>query len=254
MPEDMNNKLLAITWGFAALGSPAALGASFEVVGDGSASARAEFLKLTVRVDAECYSSSRDARRRADELAVGVRDALRPFLEQDMELQLQVLPGLNARAEKTHYVSSTGKTEIVCDLAHGWSSENTIVFKLAKLDRLAEVQDALLSLNASVPELRVNEPRESVALDRPVPAVFETTYEALQDRALRKAHETAVRQVRVLLESQPGAVATLVKVSSTNDSSGAVSYDRTGMSADPTGTSLGAVSVHVSRMFTFKTP
>ncbi|MGZ3699682.1 MAG: hypothetical protein ACXVCH_16445, partial [Bdellovibrionota bacterium] len=126
--------------------------------------------------------------------------------------------------------------------------------KLTHMEALAGLQDDLLSLAPQSPASdpsAINQAAVALSLGTPVAGIFSDTYDNLNDLALDNAYANALRQAQILLRRTPGAKLELLSVAPSQTSSGGVAYDRTPSSDDPSGNSLGRVSVELTRKFTF---
>ncbi len=222
----------------------------FEIIGEGTATVAAQFIRVSINVTSECHSSALAARKTVDVLSQKAVVALEKYKTTIPE-QLSVSPEANIQKVKTAYIDQ--QNVIICDQDHSWTSSTTIQFKLNNLQLLAELQDALLSLNTpTLPLSAINVERIALTLSQPVPGVLAETWDAMGDRALKRAHENALRQVNVLSEGMKNPKVELMKVSTTANSSGQVLYDRVDAEGDTSGGSLGTVSLKLARLFTFK--
>ncbi len=222
----------------------------FEIIGEGTASRAAEFLRVNIHVGSECHESALSARQAVDALTQRAIAALEPY-KTTIPQQLSVSPEANIQKIKTAYINN--ETVVICDENHDWTSSTTIQFKLNNLQLLAELQDALLSLNGrSQPIRAIKTERLALTLAQPVPGVLAETWDSMSDLALQRAHHNALRQVRVLSEGIVNPKVELLKVATTANSSGQVLYDRVDSEGDTTGASLGTVSLKLARQFTFK--
>lgn len=242
----MKTSLLILT----ALISTTAWAGKFEIIGEGTSSKPAEFVRVKISVVSECHASALDARQDVDQLTQKAIAALQKF-KTDLPEQLSVSPEGNIQKTKTAYIQN--ETVIICDEDHNWVSSTVIQFKLNDLLLLAELQDSLLKLNGkSLPLSAINQPRLALSLSQPTPGVLADTWDAMSDLALKRAHANALRQVRVLSEGMTNPKVELMKVATTSASSGQVLYDRVDSEGDTSGASLGTVSLKLSRQFTFK--
>lgn len=234
--------LLATTWAHAG---------KFEIIGEGIASKPAEFIRVDIAVLAECHQSALQARRSVDALIEKATQALKAY-KADIPDQLIVSPEANIQKLKTAYIN--GQNVVICDQAHSWTSGTTLQFKLNDLKLLANLQDDLLQLNdSSVGPNAVNVERLELSLGKPTPGVLATTWDTMSDLALERAHQNALRQVRVLSLGMTNPKVELTKVTAAaTGSSGQLIYDRVDAEGDSSGSGLGLVSVKIARQFTFK--
>ena len=222
----------------------------FEIVGEGTASVVAEFIRVNINVASECHSSALTARQAVDQLAQKALVVLEKY-KTDIPAQLSVSPEANVQKVKMGYINN--ENVIICDEDHGWTSSTVIEFKLNNLQLLAELQDSLLTLNAkTLPLTAKNHERLALSLAPPVPGVLAATWDQMSDTALQRAHANALRQVKVLSLGMNNPKVELSKVETTLNKSGQVLYDRVDAEGDTSGASLGTVSVKLSRLFTFK--
>jgi hypothetical protein len=222
----------------------------FEVVGEGTSSKAAEFTRVNITVFSECHSSALSARRDVDELTKKAVDVLEKY-KTGIPAQLGVSPEANEQKVKTAYIQN--QTVIICDEDHAWTSSTVIQFKLNDLQLLAQLQDELLGLNPkSVPLSSHNTERLSLSLSKPIPGVLADTWDAMSDSALQRAHQNALRQVKVLSMGMSNPRIELSKVESAVNSAGNALYDRVDTEGDTSGISLGTVSLKIARKFTFK--
>jgi hypothetical protein len=222
----------------------------FEIIGEGTASKAAEFIRVNITVASECHVSALDARQAVDQLTQKAINALEKY-KTSIPAQLSVSPEANVQKIKTAYIDRDNV--IICDQNHSWTSSTAIQFKLNNLQLLAELQDALLSLNPiPLPLSSINKERLALSLAPPVPGVLAETWDTMSDLALQRAHANALRQVNVLSLGMSHPKVELTKVSATTNPSGQAVYDRVDSEGDTTGVSLGTVSLKLSRQFTFK--
>lgn len=228
--------------------SATAQAGKFEIIGEGVASKAAEFIRVQINIKAECHTSALAARKDVDTLAQKTVSVLGGF-KADIPDQVIVSPEANLQQIKTAYVN--GETVVICDEAHAWTSASVIDFKLDDLQQLAELQDSLLKLNpGSVKETNVS--RLALTLGRPNPGVLALTWDEMSDLALQRAHQNALRQVKVLTLGMVNPTIELAKVSAASSgSSGQLIYDRVDSEGDSGGNGLGLVSVRLARQFTF---
>jgi hypothetical protein len=222
----------------------------FEVIGEGAASKAAEFVRVNINVVSECHGSALNARQAVDALTQKAIAALEKYKTTIPE-QLSVSPEGNVQKVKSAYINQ--QEVIICDEDHDWMSSTVIQFKLNNLQLLADLQDALLSLNGkSLPLSAKNQERLALSLSQPVPGVLAETWDAMSDLALKRAHSNAIRQVTVLSEGLVNPKVELIKVATTANSSGQILYDRVDSEGDTSGVSLGTVSLKLARQFTIK--
>lgn len=222
-----------------------------EIVGEGVQVVPAEYLRLTVSVDAKCHTSARSARTQVDQLVAQVQELLRPHADADIGDQIQLAIGSNSQQVVTQYVDN--QTVIICDDAHSWTADSSVTFKLTRLSDLATLQDAILTFAAqNSVQNGVNTPGLILNLSNPEPGVLATTWDKMNDDALKMAYNQALRQVKIVADlQQPNAVIELVKMTATRDTSGNSVYDRVTGTNDSNGSSFGKVSLRLSRLFTF---
>lgn len=229
--------------------SASAMAGRFEIIGEGTASMPAEFIRVSITVASECHSSALSARQDVDQLSQKAVATLEKY-KTNIPDQLAVSPDANIQAIKTTYVD--GRQVIICDVDHSWSSSTAIQFKLNNLQLLAELQDGLLSLNRKIKSnTEMNVERLAISLSAPVPGVLAGTWDKMSDLALQRAHQNALRQVRVLSEGINNPKIELSRVTTTANTSGQVVYDRVDADGDTSGVSLGKVSLKLARQFTF---
>lgn len=222
----------------------------FEIIGEGTASVAAQFVRVNILVASECHASALGARQAVDQLTQKAILVLEKY-RTDIPAQLSVSPEANIQKVKTAYIDN--QNVIVCDEDHSWTSSTVIQFKLNNLQLLAELQDALLNLNSKPPSLKAtNKERLALTLSQPAPGVLAETWDGMSDLALQRAHANALRQVKVLSQGMTNPKIELMKVESAVKPSGQVLYDRVDSEGDTSGVSLGTVSLKLSRQFTFK--
>jgi hypothetical protein len=222
----------------------------FEVIGEGTSSKIAEFTRVNIAIVSECHSSALSARKVVDDLAQKAVVALEKY-KSNIPAQLGVSPEANEQKVKTAYIEH--QTVTICDEDHAWTSSTVIQFKLNNLQQLAQLQDELLALNEkSVPANARNVERLSLSLSKPVPGVLADTWDSMSDLALQRAHQNALRQVKVLTMGMANPKIELSKVETTVNHSGQALYDRVDSEGDTSGISLGSVSLKLSRKFTFR--
>ncbi len=222
----------------------------FEIIGEGTAAKSAEFVRVNINVASECHQSALSARQAVDQLTQMVVVALAKYKTTIPE-QLSVSPEANLQKLKITYINQ--QNVVVCDADHSWTSSTIVQFKLNNLQLLAELQDALLSLNGRTPSLsEINTERLTLSLATPIPGVLADTWDSMSDLALQRAHANALRQVRVLSQGMNNPKIELIKVTTTASSSGQVLYDRVDSEGDTSGASLGSVSLKLARQFVFK--
>lgn len=230
--------------------SSAALAGKFEIIGEGTASKTAEFIRVNIEVRSECHSSALSARKAVDDLTTNALTVLHQF-RTNLPEQISTSPQANIQKIKTAYINN--ENVIICNEDHSWTSSTMIQFKLEGLQQLAQVQDALLNLNGPTPTLaQLNAERLSIVLSKPTGGVLADTWDNMSDLALQRAHQNALRQVKVLTLGMLNPKIELIKVAPTTDSSGQLIYDRVDSEGDTTGVSLGNVSVKLARQFVFK--
>ncbi len=222
----------------------------FEIIGEGAATVKAEFTRVNIAIASECHASALSARQAVDQMTQKAIARLEKY-KTDIPAQIAVSPEANLQKVKTAYINN--ENVVICDENHSWTSSTVIQFKLNDLQRLAELQDSLLSLNGNaLPLGDTNKERLALKLSQPVPGVLAETWDKMSDLALQRAHANALRQVNVLSQGLNSPKIELVKVTSTSSSSGQVLYDRVDAEGDTNGVSLGTVSLKLSRQFTFK--
>lgn len=221
----------------------------FEIIGEGVSTKSAEYIKLNISILSECHARASQARLSVDELASRTIEVLNHF-KTDIPEQLVVSPEGNSQSVKTAYIKN--EHVVICDEAHSWTSATTLQFKLMSLQQLAQLQDELLKLNPpSVPSNQMNVERLTLTLSKPEGGVFADSWDVMNDTALQRAHENALRQVKILTLGMLNAKVELIKVSPTTNVSGQVIYDRVDSEGDSSGSSLGKVSVKLARQFVF---
>lgn len=242
-------KTLIIT-AFLATASLAHAG-KFEIIGEGIAMHPAEFIRIDISVHSECQSSALSARRNVDDLVQKATHALNHF-KTNIPDQLMVSPEANVQKTKTAYIN--GETVIICDENHNWTSATTLQFKLQDLQQLAALQDDLLVLNdKGVKPNAINVERLTITLSKPTPGVLAETWNTMSDLALQRAHQNALRQVKILSQDMVNPKIELAKVTAAaTGSSGQLIYDQVNAEGDSSGAGLGVVSVKLAREFTFK--
>jgi hypothetical protein len=222
----------------------------FEIIGEGTSAKAAEFVRVSITVHSECHSRALDARHAVDDLVSKAVLALDRF-KTNIPNQLTISPEANVQKVKTAYINN--ETVVICDESHSWTSATVLQFKLNNLQLLAEMQDELLGLNpAPIPGNVLNKERIELSLAKPEPGVFADTWDSMSDLALQRAHQNALRQVKVLTSSMTNPRVELVKVAATTNSSGQPLYDRVDSEGDTGGLSMGSVSIKLAREFTFK--
>lgn len=131
----------------------------FEIIGEGTAAKAAEFIRINISVASECHQSALGARQAVDQLTQQALVALDKYKTTIPE-QLSVSPEANIQRVKTAYIDQ--QNVIICDMDHSWISSTIIQFKLNNLQLLAELQDALLSLNVrTLPPSAINAEKNS---------------------------------------------------------------------------------------------
>jgi hypothetical protein len=222
----------------------------FEIVGEGTASVAAEFIRVKIQIQSECHSSALSSRREVDQLAQKTVQILEKY-KSNIPAQIGVSPEANEQSLKTAYIN--GQQVVICDAAHSWTSSTNIQFKLDDLQHLAQLQDDLLQLNAgAIQKSAPNTETLTLTLSKPEPGVLAETWDTMSDLALQRAHQNALRQVRVLSLGLSNPRTELIKVEAATSSSGRQIYDRVDTEGDTSGISLGSVSVKLARKFTFK--
>lgn len=234
-----------------ALLSTQTLAGKFEIIGEGTATLKAEFIRLNILIASECHISALNARQQVDQLTQKALAALEKY-KTDLPSQVLVSPKANTQKIKTDYID--GRNVVICDTDHSWTSATAIEFKLSDSKLLAEVQDALLNLNTgkAIALTDINQDRLVLSMSQPAPGVLAETWDTLSDLALQRAHTNALRQVNVLSQGVNNPKIELMKVAATQNASGQVIYDRVDSEGDTSGASLGTVSLKLSRQFTFK--
>jgi uncharacterized protein YggE len=222
----------------------------FEIVGEGTAGRAADFIRVNIRVLSECHTTALSARQSVDQLTQQALAALEKY-KTDIPAQVGVSPEANEQIVKTVYVDN--RPVVVCDEAHDWTSSTTIQFKLDNLQLLAQLQDELLRLNGEVISANTpNQARVALSLSKPLPGVLAEAWDAMSDLALQRAHQNALRQVKVLSVGMSNPKVELTKVETTVNAGGQPIYDRVDSEGDTSGISLGSVSLKLVRKFTFK--
>lgn len=229
----------------------AAWAGKFEIIGEGIAMKPAEFVRVDIAIQSECHSTALQARHAVDELSAKAVEVLLKF-KSDLPDQLVTSPEANVQKTKTAYINN--ETVIICDEAHNWTSATTLQFKLNNLEKLAELQDALLGLNPKIVKPNaVNVERLNLNLSKPTPGVLAETWNDMSDLALQRAHQNALRQVKVLSLGMTNPKIELSKVTAASTgSSGQLIYDQVNAEGDSSGNGLGTVAVKLARQFTFK--
>jgi len=220
-----------------------------EMVGEGSASAPAEFLKVQIQLSSVCHATSLTARQEVQALSRRAQEVLAAHQDLTVENQLQVHPGSNTREERVEYRRNT--SVLLCEELHGWGSSELLVFKLSKISEMDNLQDAILSMNDAIDIPNsgdINKVVSKITLSAPQPGVFANTYDRLTDESLQNAHKNALRQAKLFAN---GSEPTLTKVQPTQDSSGGVSYDRTDLGGNASAAEKMSITVRVARKFTF---
>lgn len=224
---------------------------TLELIGEGSATHAAEFIKMSVSIQTQCYDSSVAARQRFEEVATHLKNTV-GHLAANTDDGIVINRGTNNQQEIVEYID--GVRVQLCNNAHSWTSSGSVVIKIDNVQQLPQAQDEILkqidSLTSGAPQ--PNTPRVVSSLSQPSAGVWADTYQQLQDDALTKALDNARHQAGVLTRETPSAVIELVRVSPSTTGSGVVLYDRTNSSNDPNGISLGVVRVEISRKFLFK--
>jgi len=155
----------------------------FEIIGEGTAAVAAEFIRVNITVGSECHASALTARQAVDQLTQKAILALEKY-KTDIPAQLSVSPEANIQKVKTAYIKN--ENIVICDENHSWMSSTVIEFKLNDLQRLAELQDALLGLNAkAVSNTAINQERLALTLSQPAPGVLAETWDKMSDLALQ---------------------------------------------------------------------
>lgn len=236
---------------FSLMVTTAAWAGKFEIIGEGIAMKPAEFIRVNISVASECHLSALNARRAVDDL---VREALIVLdrFKADLPDQVTVSPEAHVQKTKTAYINN--EHVVICDDTHNWTSSTSLQFKLIDLQQLANVQDALLVLNPKPTKLTaINAERISLTLSKPEAGVLADTWTTMSDLALQRAHENALRQVKVLTMGMINPKIELAKVTAASTgSSGQLIYDQVNSEGDSSGAGLGVVSVKLARQFTFK--
>lgn len=223
----------------------------FEIIGEGIAMKPAEFIRVDISILSECHTTALSARHAVDNLSKQAIEVLTKF-KSELPDQLIVSPEANIQKTKTAYINN--ETVVICDDSHNWTSATTLQYKLNNLEKLAELQDALLVLNPKmVKSSAVNIERLNLTLSKPTPGVLADTWNEMSDLALQRAHQNALRQVHVLALGMTNPKIELAKVTAASTgSSGQLIYDQVNAEGDSSGTGLGTVSVKIARQFTFK--
>lgn len=217
-------------------------GSQFQTDENGFAKAPAEFSSFTIRATTHCATTASEANQKLKAITSQVEEVLKRFADPTIEEGIQVFPGATAQGELTKY--EAGTTVKICT---GWNATKQYFFKLGNLNDIPEFQDTVLDLNPQ------GERRVEIALSAPKPGIFSKTYESLVDKALKDAHQKAVRRAKVLLEDMPQFTnVRLNKVTSTINSAGSVAYDQTGLGGDPSLSALSSVTVNITRSFQFE--
>lgn len=244
-------KTKTILIGLTLLATTTSWAGKFEIIGEGIAMRPAEFIRLDISINSECHSTALNARRAVDELVQKAVSALDPF-KSEIPDQLMISPEANVQKTKTAYINN--EHVVICDEAHSWTSATSLQFKLNDLQQLATLQDALLGLNPKAVKLNsINSDRLVLTLSKPTPGVLADSWNEMSDLALQRAHQNALRQVKVLTLGMINPKIELAKVTAAaTGSSGQLIYDQVNSEGDSSGAGLGVVSVKLARQFTFK--
>jgi len=219
-----------------------------DFVAEGSATAQAEFMKLNIKLEAQCQSSAQNSRLAVEQLIKTTLEKVESHKDNTVENQMQVMTDSPTRKEIVRYLPN-GQAQVICSTDKGWTTGATVIFKLTHVDHLALILDDLLSLDQV--SILANQPVNRVVVAKPEPGIFSGTYDKLSDIALSKALASAQRQAQVIADQLKLAKISLSKISATRDVSGSVSYDRTSLGTDTDAMQLQSVSVQVSRNFSF---
>ncbi len=224
------------------------LASKFEVVGEGVATTSAEFLKVQIGINSECFQNATEARSNAEKMTLAAKNILADFANVFSD-QTSIAVKANLQKVKTAYVGN--ETVVICDQNHSWTSGNTIHFKLKDIADLARLQDQLLGLNPVNQSVQKNAPQLQLTIAQPEAGVTADKWNEISDLALKRAQINALRQVQVLTSENAGAKIQLQKVTATKESSGQIIYDQVTNEGDSSLSGLGSVSVKISRAFTF---
>lgn len=228
----------------------AAWAGKFEIVGEGTSTKPAEFIKIDVQMQSECHETASAARLAVDGMTEKALAELKNFAANIPE-QLQIAPGANLQQIKSVYIDN--QSVVICDGSHSWTSSSIIQFRLDNLQKLANLQDALLRLNpVALPPSVKNTERLTLTLSKPVPGVYAETWNVMSDLALQRAQQNALRQVLALVPGINMSSIELLKVKQANTVSGNAIYDTVTSEGDTAGIGLGSVSVKIAREFTYK--
>ena len=220
----------------------------FEIIGEGTSTKNAEFIKIQITVKSECLTTALLARNSVDNLSQQVLKTLGTY-KANLPDQTQVSPGSNEQKKKVKYVNN--QEVVLCDENHSWNSQSTIDFKLETMNQLAMLQDDLLKLNTGSQSSAINLPVVQLNLSQPSGGVLASTWDDMNDLALKRAQQNALRQVNVLISDLGPQKIQLAKVTTSTQPSGQLIYDRVDSEGDTSGASLGKVSIKISRQFTF---
>lgn len=222
-----------------------------EVIGEGVASRPAEFIRMNMQIHADCSTTAAEAKANVDRMSREVQVALQDFVVESIGDQLQVAPSGQSQLIKKEYIGN--EQVVICDKNHSWTSSENIAFKLVDLKQLAELQDKVFKAgekNAIVGG--INQARLQLTMAKPEPGVFASTWDEMNDVALKQAYQHAMRQVKIIVDLEnPGGEINLVKMTATKDASGSLVYDQVTATGDTAGDSLGRVVVRMSRLFVF---
>jgi hypothetical protein len=225
-----------------------AVAGKFEIIGEGTSTKNAEFIKIQISVKSECSPTALIARNTTDDLSQLIVKTLANY-KTNIPDQVQVSPGSNEQKKKVIYVNN--QEVVICDENHSWTSQTTIDFKLDTMSKLAMLQDELLKLNPQTPANAINTLVTQLNLSQPTGGVLATTWDDMNDLALKRAQQNALRQVNVLISDLLPQKIQLAKVTAVTQASGQIIYDRVDSEGDTSGLGLGKVSVKVSRQFTY---
>ncbi len=244
-------KIKSVFMGFVLMTTSAAWAGKFEIIGEGIALRPAEFIRVDISVNSECHVTAMNARRAVDELVQKAIVSLSPF-KSEIPDQLMISPEANVQKTKTAYINN--EHVLICDESQSWTSATSLQFKLNDLQQLATLQDALLVLNPkAVKPNAINTERLVLTLSKPTPGVLADSWNEMSDLALQRAHQNALRQVKVLALGMINPKIELAKVTAASTgSSGQLIYDQVNAEGDSSGAGLGVVSVKLARQFTFR--
>jgi uncharacterized protein YggE len=172
----------------ALVASSAAWGGTISVTASGHASSPAEYIGINVVVHSKCYKKSQEALTENSKLSNEVLAVLKTYVTPQAEAQLKnvltAVGGFFVRQTETIYKNN--QTQVLCE--NGWRTAKYISLKLLDVDKVAEVQDAVLALVDARGEVADSgDPQTWADFSNPVASLTPEAEQKLSDKAIKDA-------------------------------------------------------------------